>query len=123
MQPRHKRFLTLAALGGGVAVALYLGSRTPRTQHVRLALGAEASEVTGVEILYVAPDGDVVRTSRFRFDPGAAPRVLVHDPELVDGAYLLRIEVDARTGRRTVERRVTLGGGSTHVDLEPRTRP
>ena len=51
------------------------------------------------------------------FEPGQAPRVVSHEPQLADGEYRLRIDLDTREGRRTVERRVTLGGGTTQVDL------
>ncbi len=40
-----------------------------------------------------------------------------HDPELADGDYRLLIDVDTREGRRSLESRVTLGGGTTQVDL------
>lgn len=90
-------------------------------------LGPAAADVTGLEIQYVAEDGDVARDARMTFPPGQAPRIVSHEPQLSDGDYRLRIDVDAREGRRTVERRVTLGGGTTQVDLttalSPRTAP
>jgi hypothetical protein len=108
------RFLILAA---GLLVLMYFTQRAPRDQHVRLVLGDVAADVTAVDLQYVAADGEVMREARMTFDPGKAPRVVAHDPKLPDADYRLRIEVDTREGRRSVERRVTLGGGTTQVDL------
>jgi hypothetical protein len=105
-------------LGGGALLAAYLTSRAPRDQHLSLVLGPASGEVTQLEVQYVAADGDLARAARMTFDPGRAPRVLSLEPQLADGDYRLRIDLDtARQGRRSVERRVTLGGGTTQVDL------
>lgn len=45
------------------------------------------------------------------------PRVVAHELRLPNGEYRLDIEVDTRDGRRAVQRRVTLEGGSTQVDV------
>jgi hypothetical protein len=124
---RKRKILPFVVLGGGALIAAYLASRSPHEQHVNLVLGAAADQVTGLEVQYVAPDGDVVRTTRMTFEQGRAPRVVSHQPELTDGDYRLRIDLDTREGRRSVERRVTLhgsGGGTTQVDLSQlRTTP
>jgi hypothetical protein len=122
-RPR-RRLLPLVLIGGAV-LAAYLTSKTPHEQHLTLVLGDRAPSVIGVEMQYVAPDGDVARVARFTFEPGKAPRVIAHEPHLTDGDYRLHIDLDTREGRRTVERRVTLGGGTTQVDVasEPRTSP
>jgi hypothetical protein len=104
-------------LAGGALVAAYLSSKSPRDQHVAVVLGPAAFEVTGLEIQYVAADGDVARDARMTFEPGKAPRIVSHEPQLADGDYRLRIDLDTREGRRSVERRVTLGGGTTQVDV------
>lgn len=96
---------------------MYLASKSPRDQHVTFVLGTSAARVTGLEVQYVAADGDVARDTRMAFEPGQAPRVVSHEPKLADGDYRLRIDLDTREGRRSVERRVTLGGGTTQVDL------
>lgn len=106
----------LVVVAGGLA-ALYLSATSPRDQHVKLVLGAGADHVTGLGVQYVADDGDVARDVRMAFPAGQAPRVVAHEPKLADGEYRLRIELDTREGRRSVERRVTLGGGTTQVDL------
>jgi hypothetical protein len=115
-RPRRKIF-PLIVLAGGALIAAYLSAKAPRDQHVKLVLGPRADDVTGLEVQYVAADGDVARDARMTFSPGPTPRVVAHQPQLPDGDYRLRIDLDTREGRRSVERRVTLGGGTTQVDL------
>jgi hypothetical protein len=122
--PRRRRITSLAFLAFGLAVAFYLSKAGPHEQHVRFVLGGAAPAVTQLEIEYVAEDFEVAREARMTFTEGAAPRVVPHDPELPDGSYVLRIGVGTTEGRRAVERRVTLSGGTTSVDLAgvlPRT--
>lgn len=115
---RARRPITrFAFLVVGLLVALYLGTLRPQEQHVRVVLGAGAPEVTGVDLQYVAADGEVAREAHFAYPAGAAPRVVAHEPELPNGEYRLQIEVEARDGRRDIQRQVTLGGGSTQVDV------
>jgi hypothetical protein len=116
VRPRRK-LLPFAVLAGGALIAAYLGSKSPRDQHLRLVLGPDADHVTGLEVQYVTADGDVARDARMTFPPGQTPRIVSHEPQLADGDYRVRIELDTREGRRSVERRVTLGGGTTQVDL------
>ena len=113
----RRPLLKFGLLAGGLAVAGYLGTRAPRDQHVTLVLGPAADRVNGLEIQYLAADGDLARDARMAFEMGAAPRVVAHEPHLADGDYTLRIDVDTREGRRSTERRVTLGGGTTQIDL------
>jgi hypothetical protein len=112
-----RRLLKLGILVVGLLVAAYFGSKAPRDQHVKLVLGASADRVTGLEIQYLAPDGDLARAVRMTFEAGRAPRVVSHEPQLADGDYTVRVDLDTREGRRSTERRVTLGGGTTQVDL------
>ncbi|MBX3209303.1 MAG: hypothetical protein KF764_29995 [Labilithrix sp.] len=115
---RKRRPLSrLAFLVFGLLVALYLGTLRPQEQHVRVVLGAGAPEVTAVDLEYVAADGEIAREAHFAYPAGAAPRVVAHEPQLPNGEYRLQIEVDARGGRRGIQRQVTLGGGSTQVDV------
>lgn len=101
----------------GLLVATYLGTQGPQEQHLRVVLGAVAPEVTGVDIQYVAKDGELAREAHFVYPQGGAPRVVAHELRLPNGEYRLDIEVDTRDGRRAVQRRVTLEGGSTQVDV------
>ncbi len=125
MAADRRRIVSLVALAAGLGLALYLGGKAPREQHVKIVVGNAAPSVVGLEVQYLAGDGELARSARMTFSPGTAPRVIAHDPELADGDYRLRIDVDMRVDRRSVERRVTLGGGTTQVDLagllEPRT--
>ena len=120
-----RRILPIAVLAAGAMLAAYLSSKSPHEQHVSLVLGDRAPGVTGLELQYLTDDGEAARVARFTFEPGKAPRVVSHQPELADGDYRLRIDLDAREGRRTVERRVRLGGGTTQVDVasEPPLSP
>lgn len=114
---RRRPLLKLALLAAGLLAASYFATRAPREQHVTLVLGAAAADVSGLEIQYVGPGGELARDARMAFAPGAAPRVVALEPNLTDGDYSLHIDVDTREGRRSTERRVTLGGGTTQIDL------
>ena len=113
----RSRLAKLGFLLIGLAVAAYLGMRGPHEQHLRLVLGDAAPDVTGLEIQYVDQDGEVAREARLSYPAGGAPRIVSHEPELPDGTYALRVNVVTRERRVPVERSVTLGGGSTQVDL------
>ena len=115
--PVRSRLAKIGLLVFGLALAVYLGARGPREQHVRIVLGDGARDVTALEIQYGHDETDVARDARFTFEAGSAPRVVSHDPKLPDGDYRLRIEIDARGRRVSVRRQVTLGGGSTQVDV------
>lgn len=101
----------------GVLVAIHLGSGGPQEQHLRVVLGAAAPDITGVGLQYVGKDDEVVRDVHFAFAKGTAPRILSHEQKLPNGEYRIQIDVDARDVRRAVQRRVTLGGGSTQLDV------
>lgn len=122
-RPVRSRLAKLGFLLFGLAVAAYLGMRGPHEQHVRLVLGDAAPEVTGLEIQYVDSDGEVAREARLSYPAGSAPRVVSHEPELPDGTYRLKVDVATRERRVPVERSVTLGGGSTQVDLSQALLP
>ncbi|MDB4942756.1 MAG: hypothetical protein JWP97_2290 [Labilithrix sp.] len=108
------KFLLLAL---GLLVALYFAGTQPKDQHLRLVLGDRSGDVTAIALQYLGTDGEAARAAELRFDPGTAPRIVSHEPKLSDGDYTLRIDLDTREGRRSTERRVTLGGGTTQVDL------
>ena len=60
---------------------------------------------------------DWTREASFRYAPGQAPRIVTHEPRLPDGDYTVEIDIAASNERATLRRRVTLGGGSTSIDL------
>jgi hypothetical protein len=113
----RSRYAKLAFLAIGIAVTAYLGTRGPHEQHVRFILGDQAPEVTSLEIQYVDKDNDVAREARLSYPAGSAPRVVPHEPELPDGTYKVKVDVATRERRVSVERSVTLSGGSTQIDL------
>ena len=115
--PRRRPLTRFVFLAFGLLVALYLGTQGPKEQHVRVVLGAAAPDVTTVGLQYVSKDGDVAREAHFAYGKGAAPRVVAHEPQLPNGEYRLQIDLDTIDGRRAIQRQVTLGGGSTQVDV------
>lgn len=115
-RPRS-RYAALAFLAIGIGVTTYLAKGGPHEQHVRFVLGDSAPEVTGLEVQYVDKDGDVAREARLSYGSGQAPRVVPHEPELPDGPYKVKVDVSTRERRVSVERSVTLSGGSTQIDL------
>lgn len=116
-KPRRSRLAAFGFLAVGLAVAAYLGKLGPQEQHVRVVLGNGAPLVTAVGIQYLDPDGEIARETRIDYAGGGAPRIVAHDPELRNADYLVQIDLETRDGRRTVQRQVTLGGGSTQIDV------
>jgi hypothetical protein len=114
---RTRRLTRFGLVAAGVAVALYVGGQVPRDQHVRIVLGDAATEVKALDVRYVAPDGEVLREVHFTYPSAATPRVVSHESKLPNGDYDLQIDADTREGRRGLVRRVTLGGGSTQIDV------
>lgn len=115
--PRRSRAAKLAFLAFGALVATYLASQGPKEQHVRVVLGSAAPAVTDVGLTYVGEDGELAREARFAYPSGGAPRIVAHEPRLPNGEYRVQIDVDAPGGRRAIQRQVTLGGGSTQIDV------
>jgi hypothetical protein len=115
----RRRVASIVFLALGLLVALYLGTQAPQEQHVRIVLGSSAPEVRAVGLQYLRAEGDaeVMREVHFTYEIGAAPRIIPHEPKLPNGDYRLQIDIDAHDGRRSVQRRVTLGGGSTQIDI------
>lgn len=115
--PRNKRLLPLLFVMGGLGLALFLGSKAPKEQHLRLALGPRAVDVTAVEVTVLDASGDVVRATRVPYEAGKAPRIVALDPSIPNGDYLVRLEIATPSGPRVAERRLSLSGGTTSVDL------
>ena len=116
-RPTRSRLAKIGFLIFGLGVAWYLATMGPRDQHVRFVLGDSAPAVTGLDIQYVSADGEVAREARLAYPAGGAPRVVSHEPKPVGAVDELRLDVSTRDRRVSLERSVTLGGGSTQVDL------
>ncbi len=115
VRPKSRAF-KLVLLAAGLGVAAWLAKMGPHEQHLNIVLGDQRWMVRSLDLQYVASDGDVAREAHFTYGADA-PRVITHESQLPNGDYRLRIDVDTREGRRAVERQVTLGGGSTQVDI------
>jgi hypothetical protein len=114
-----RRIGSLVFLAFGIGVAMWLGQNGPQDQHVHVILNERAPVVTGVSLQYVTAKGDVANETSFRYSPGQAPRIVSHDPKIPSGDYKLRVDVDTANSpesRKTVEKQVTLKGGSAQVD-------
>lgn len=119
----RSRVAKVGFLLAGIGAVAFLKMRGPHEQHVRFMLGDAAGDVTGLEIQYVDADGDVAREARLAYPAGQAPRVVPHEPELPDGAYKVKVDVSTRERRVSVERSVTLSGGSTQIELAAALAP
>ena len=119
----RRRIGSLVFLAAGLAIAFLLSNQAPQDQHVRVVLGSGAPEVTGVTLSYLGAGGDVANETRFAYPRGQAPRVVAHEPKLPHAEYQLKVDIalerpDASTMvHRSVERQVTLKGGSAQVDV------
>lgn len=121
----RRRIGSLVFLAFGLGIAFLLGSNAPQEQHVRVVLGGAAPDVTHVTLQYLASGGDVANETSFTFPRGQAPRIVAHEPKLPSGDYNLHVDVaaarvvaDASTEiHRSIERQVTLKGGSAQIDV------
>ena len=122
----RRRIGSLVFLAFGLGIAFLLSGNAPQEQHVRVVLGSGAPDVTGVTLQYLAAGGEVANETSFVYPRGSAPRIVAHEPKLPGGEYSLHVDVAAqRTAgdaspteiHRSVERQVTLKGGSAQVDV------
>ncbi len=92
---------------------------------MNVVLGDVAPAVTDLALHY-APENDPesARDVSLHFDRGHAPRVVHHEARLVDGDYVVAIEVRGDGGKSwSDQRRVALrSGGSTSIDVSERAR-
>jgi len=118
-RPRARSPFTWLVVLVFAGVAFYVGSKSPKEQHVRFAVGGSAPRLTRLSCDYEGPlpAESFSRTAEFTFDHGEAPRVIAHDPELAPGDYVLHIRVFSKDGQNTIERRVTFSSGTVYVDL------
>jgi hypothetical protein len=115
-----KRLPRLLVLAAALGIALY-GARqwaghVPRDQTVHYVLGDGAQRVEEVDARWAAAetrasrgsfDRDWMREASFRYAPGAAPRVVTHEPRMPDGDYDVEIEIVAAHAARNVVARET----------------
>lgn len=118
----RRRIGSLVFLAFGLGVAMYLGQNGPQEQHVHVILNERAPIVTSVSLQYLGASGDVASETTFHYAKGQAPRIVSHDPKIPSGDYKLRVDIDLAQpdlpeSRKSVEKQVTLKGGSAQVDL------
>jgi hypothetical protein len=120
---RSGSLLLFGAVGAGAY--FFLAPRFPKDQSVNVVLGDVAPDVTDLALHY-APENDPesARDVSLHFDRGHAPRVVHHEARLVDGDYVVAIEVRGDDGKSwSDERRVAFrSGGSTSIDVSERAR-
>jgi hypothetical protein len=125
-----RRLLPLGIAAVGLAVYFFLAPKAPVDQGIRIILGDGAPRVVEVDVRYVAagPNPDLSREVTFRYAPGAAPRIVSHEPRLANGDYVVQMEFGLATApsvsvappsvaRVSVDRSVTLQGGTTSIDV------
>ncbi len=122
---RRRRLIARIVLVLGL-VALYFALRShwPEDNVVHVVLGAAAPEVEDIQVRYApaSKNGPMVedwtRETEFRFPGGSAPRVVTHEPRVADGDYVVEIEIlKASHAIVRTQRRVTLEGGTTSIDV------
>lgn len=92
-----------------------LSPRLPKDQTVNVVLGDDADRVHDVTLRYTQDgESETAREATFHFDH--APRVIRHDARLPNGDYTVTVDLRG-SGSAHVERKVTLSGGSTNVDV------
>ena len=124
--PRTRRRVARAVIVVAAgALFLTLAKRWPSDNVIHVVLGVAAPEVADIHLRYapVAKNGpigveDWTRETEFRFPDGNAPRVVTHEPRIADGDYVVEIEIlKASHAIVRVQRRVTLAGGTTAIDV------
>jgi len=109
-------------VAAGAAFYFLIAPRWPTDQHLRLVLGDQAPKIAEVRVRCGNGGGDGggdwAREVTFRYAKGQAPRILSYEPRLKSGEYLVEIEVKTDDERVvTTDRRVSLEGSSTSIDL------
>jgi hypothetical protein len=117
-----RRLARFGLPAAALALVVTLAPKWPAPQTVHYVLGSGAARVEEIDARWGTADGrgepeDWTHDASFRYAAGRAPRVVTHQPRLPDGDYRVQIEIVSDRDRRVVERRVTLGGGVTSIDL------
>jgi hypothetical protein len=116
------RFLVL---GAALAVGAWAFRRAPADQMVHYVLGDAAPHVEELDVRWqedtsTRSNDEWLREVTFRFAPGAAPRIVTHEPRLRNGDYAVEIEVvmtSSEQPRTLVRRRVQLTGGALSINV------
>jgi hypothetical protein len=113
------RLARLVLVVGAILVALTLGKTWPSDMAVHFVLGDAAARVEQLDACWSEGTypSDCSREVSFRFVRGAAPRVVTSTMRIAAGDYVVHITIVADGERSIVDRRVTLGGGVTSIDL------
>jgi hypothetical protein len=96
-------------------------SRAPVEVEVTYRLGASATSLTSLEVLYERPDdGALARRVEFRYGvPPGAPAEQRHRTKLARGRYRLRIRPTDAAGRvREIERSLEVSGAEERSVVE-----
>jgi hypothetical protein len=123
-QAARRRIARLVVVVAAAALYFTLAPRWPKDNVVHIVLGAAAPGVDELRVRYAqAPKNgpmveDWTREADFRFPGGTAPRIVTHEPRVADGDYVVEIEIlKASNAVIRVQRRVTLEGGTTSIDV------
>ena len=125
---RKRRVARIVLVAAAVALFLVLSRHWPHDQTVHVVLGDAAPRVVELQVAYRAEEevGDFSRRATFGYARGAAPRIVTHEVRLPSGDYTIQIGLltgDANGSRATIERRVTLAGGSVSLDVSRNVPP
>ena len=123
MAPRRRYAFLLLAFAALAFFAL-LEPKWPKDQSVRVVLGNLAPLVEELQVRYAERGSEeLVREATFRYPKGGAPRIVSHEPRLPNGDYLVEIDLGFEHGHTETRRTVTLGGGSTSIDVSQLAPP
>ena len=137
----RSRFAPLIVVAVAAAVYYILQPHWPSDQSIHIVLGDAAPKVLELDVRYLpgspahpVTDPELARSVSFRYAEGAAPRIVSHEPRLANGDNVVQMELalshsaaprtDGGVGsdkpvRLTVERSVSLQGGTTSMDVSP----
>jgi hypothetical protein len=99
----RRRIAPLLLVAAGLGAYIAVGPKLPRTRQVVLDLGANAGEVTYIELTWTraGTTDDAALTTRWHFAPGAAPRRLPFEARLADGPWDLEATLERQSRETT----------------------
>lgn len=109
---RMRRISSLVLLAGGVAVALSLAPKAPKTRSVDFRFEGETQDLVRLDVAWTRSStekmSEPVLGSSFRFERGGAPKILRTTVSLADGSYALDITLERASRAESFQRTVTL---------------